>query len=84
MPEYVIVTIRSNTEEADFELPAKLPFGQWIDSLSYALRQNFYGLRLEGKQIRLYWRDVAIPLEATLEQCGVYDGSILMLVLEAM
>ena len=83
MPEYVIVTIRSGTEEADFELPAKLPFRQWADALIHALRQSFYGLRLEGKKIRLYWQDIAIPEEATLEQCGVYDGSVLILAVEA-
>lgn len=82
MPDTVIVTIRSGADEADFELPAKMPFGQWMESLVQALRQSFYGLRLEGKTIGLYWQERAIPKEATLEQCGIYDGSILMLRLE--
>lgn len=84
MPEYVMVTIRSGTDEADFELPAKIPFKQWKESLLHALRQTVHGLRVEGRQVSLYWQDVAIPPEATLEQCGVYDGSILMLAMETM
>lgn len=82
MPEYVIVTIRTGTEEADFELPGKIPFRQWRDALVHALRQSFYGLRLEGKTVGLHWQGRCIPEDATLEQCGVYDGSILMLQLE--
>jgi uncharacterized ubiquitin-like protein YukD len=82
MPDTVIVTIRSGRDEADFELPAKLPFGQWAESLGNTLRQSFYGIRLEGKTISLQWQNRTIPEEATLEQCGIYDGSILMLQLE--
>lgn len=84
MPDTVIVTIRNGGDEADFELPAKLPFGQWAEALGNTLRQSFYGIRLEGKAVRLYWQDRVIPDEATLEQCGVYDGSVLMLRLEVV
>lgn len=84
MPDTVIVTILSGGDEADFELPAKLPFQQWQDALAHALRQSFYGIRLEGKAVHLYWQDRVIPDEATLEQCGVYDGSVLMLRLEVV
>lgn len=82
MPDTVIVTIRSGADEADFELPAKIPLAQWTDSLTQSLRQGFYGLRLEGRQVCLYWQERAIPQEATLEQCGIYDGSVLLLRLE--
>ena len=83
MPNTVIVTIRGGADEADFELPAKIPLAQWSDSLEQSLRQSFYGLRLEGKRVCLCWQERVIPKEATLEQCGIYDGSILMLRLEA-
>ena len=82
MPDTVIVTLRYGAEEADFELPAKLPLLQWTDSLAAALRQSFYGIRLEGKNIALQWQNRSVPAEASLEQCGVYDGSILTLRLE--
>ena len=84
MPDTVIVTIRSGADEADFELPAKIPFAQWADSFAQALRQSLRGLRLEGKRVCLYWQERSIPAEATLEQCGVYDGSILTLRLEVV
>lgn len=83
MPDTVIVTVCSGTDQADFELPAKIPLAQWTDTLEQALRQSFYGLRLEGKRVYLCWQERIIPKEATLEQCGIYDGSILMLRLEA-
>ena len=82
MPDTVIITARYGTEEADFELPAKLPLLQWKDALTTVLRQSFYGIRLEGKMLSLYWQDIRIPEEATLEQCGIYDGSIITLRLE--
>lgn len=82
MPDTVIVTLRNGAEESDFELPAKLPFQQWSDALAAALRQSFYGIRLEGKVICLCWQGRVIPREATLAQCGIYDGSILELQLE--
>lgn len=82
MPDTVIVTIRSGGDEADFELPAKIPFGQWQDALAQTLRQSFYGIRLEGKTVSLLWQNRSVPEEATLEQCGIYDGSVLMLQLE--
>lgn len=82
MPDTVIVTLCLDGAQADFELPAKIPFGQWTDALAQALRQSFFGLRLEGKRIVLQWQNRPIPAEATLEQAGIYDGSILMLRLE--
>ena len=82
MPDTVIVTARYGIEEADFELPAKLPLLQWRDAFTAALRQGFYGIRLEGKILSLYWQDRLIPGEATLEQCGIYDGSVITLRLE--
>ena len=79
MPETVIITIRYGSEEADFELPSGVPFGQWKDALLHALRRSFCGIRLEGKSILLRWQGIAIPDEATMEHCGIYDGSILQL-----
>lgn len=84
MPDTVIVTIRLGVDEADFELPTKIPFGQWQEALGQTLRMNFHGLRLEGRRIWLQWQNRKIPVEATLEQCGVYDGSVLMLDLEVI
>ena len=79
MPDTVIVTIRYGADEADFELPAKVPFGQWKELLGQTLRMNFHGLRLDGKTVQLQWQNQKIPAEATLEQCGIYDGGILLL-----
>lgn len=79
MPDTVIVTIRYGAEEADFELPAKLPLGQWQDTLGPTLRLHFHNLRLEGRGIALKWQNRTIPAEATMENCGIYDGSILLL-----
>lgn len=79
MPDTVVLTIRYGAEEADFELPAKIPFGQWRDALGQTLRQHFRDLRLEGKNLGLAWQSRLIPSEATLEQCGIYDGSVLVL-----
>lgn len=82
MPETVIITIRYGSEEADFELPSRVPFGQWKEALLHALRRSFYGIRLEGKSIVLRWQGIPIPNEASMEHCGIYDGSILLLELK--
>ena len=84
MPETVIITIRYGNTEADFELPSRVPFGRWKESLAHALRRSFYGIRLEGKTICLHWQGIAIPDEATMEHCGIYDGSILLLELKGV
>lgn len=79
MPDTVIITIRYGEEEADFELPSGVAFGQWRESLIHALRRSFYGIRLEDRSIVLRWQGIPIPDSATPAQCGIYDGSILQL-----
>lgn len=77
MPDTVIITIIWNKKEADFELPAKQPVYSWIESLQEALKSVFYDIRTQGKALRLLWKGTAIPGEATLEECGIYDGEVL-------
>ena len=79
MPDTVIVTIRWNGEEADFELPLKQSESSFADSLKEAVKNSFYSARPEGKELVLLWNGTAIPAEASLEECGIFDGEILEL-----
>lgn len=88
MPDTVIVTIKygnkagenlSDSWEADFELPAKQPFKSWENALREALKNCFPGIRLEGKKLVLDFQKTVIPTDASLGECGIYDGAILEL-----
>lgn len=82
MPEMILVTIRWNGDERDFEIPSDRPFSQWEESLRSALRQGFPGILLSDRQIRLYCKDICIQENETLKQWGIWDGSRLQLVVE--
>jgi len=77
MPDTVILTLVWGTMESDFELPAKQPLTVWMESLKMALKSTFTGIRLEEKKVALVWKGIPIPKEATLEECGIFDGDIL-------
>ena len=77
MPDTVIVTIRWNGEEVDFELPAKLPLKTWMPSLALALKNSFHGIRLDEEKTRLFSNGVVLVPDATLEEYGIYDGEYL-------
>jgi len=79
MPDTVVVTINWNKESADFELPVKAPFEKWVDALKEAVKHSFYGIRVEDKEISLLFHGKAIPKDATLAECSIFDGEILVL-----
>lgn len=82
MPETVLVTICCGDRRGDFELPARLPLESWQGALMEATRDAFR-LRLEkGRKIRLMKDQLELRPGWTLEQCGIYDGSILHLTIE--
>ena len=82
MIETVIVTVEYDNQSADFELPSSVKIKDWILPLKSALRNSFYGIRLENKTIELYYKNKPLADEDTLFDCGIYDGSILVLALK--
>lgn len=84
MPETVLITIDYNGQNADFELPAKLPIKMWINSLHAAMKMSFRGIHLDGKSIFLSVSGKKLPLDATFEEYGIFDGRKLQLLLEEM
>lgn len=79
MPETVLVTIRWNGNESDFELPSFTPAGTWLSNLCETARLVFSGLQFQGKEVRILYDGKSLSPEDTLEQCGIYDGSTLEL-----
>ena len=63
--------------EEDFEVPAKVPIKSCEESLKSALRVQFPQMTLQGKKIRLKSAEGYLRPEYSLEQYGIYDGSIL-------
>ncbi len=82
MVETVILTIIYNDQSADFELPASVKIKDWIMPLKFALRNSFYGIRLENKTIGLYYQNKLLKNDESLLDYGIYDGSILVLALK--
>ena len=81
MPEMVIVTICCGGCRGDFELPARLPLKNWEAALLDAVRNRFAIFPQQGQTPRLMKDQIPIQPQWTLEQCGIYDGSILQLLL---
>lgn len=82
MPESVIVTLTWNGQEADFELPAKVPLRGFSEPLRQAMRRCFSGVPPQAR-LRLEVEGRALDDAATLEDYGIFDGSILKAVLTA-
>lgn len=82
MIETIILTITYESQSADFELPASVKIKDWVVPLKSALRNSFYGIRLENKTIELYYKNKSLSKEDTLFDCGIYDGSMLVLALK--
>lgn len=82
MIETVILTIEYDNQAADFELPASVKIKDWIVPLKSALRNSFYGIRLENKEIGLYYKNQPLGEDESLLDYGIYDGSILTLTLK--
>lgn len=82
MIETVIVTVEYDNQSADFELPAGVKIKDWILPLKSALRNSFYGIRLENKTIELYYKNQPLGEDESLLDYGIYDGSILVLALK--
>ena len=82
MIETVILTIEYDAQTADFELPASVKIRDWIIPLKSALRNSFYGIRLENKTIGLYYQNKLLKDDESLLDYGIYDGSVLVLTLE--
>ena len=82
MVETIVLTITYESQSADFELPAHVKIKDWINPLKSALRNSFYGIRLENKTIGLYYNNQLLTGEESLFDCGIYDGSVLVLALK--
>jgi len=82
MVETIILTIQYNDQAADFELPASVKIKDWITPLQSALRNSFYGIRLQNKKIQLYYENQLLREDESLLNYGIYDGSILVMVLQ--
>ena len=81
MPETVLVSIECGGRQADFELPARVPLKHVERALLEAVRSTLMIFPEPDTQPELRFRGIAISKEWTLEQCGVFDGSILQLIL---
>lgn len=79
MPEMVIVTVRWNGQDGDFEIPSMVPVQNWLPMFASAAKLEFRGITLQNREILLYSEGKRLVPECTLEQCGIYDGSILEL-----
>ena len=79
MPDTVIVTVRCGKFSGDFELPAQLPLKDWETALLEAAQAQFSLCLRPGSKLRLAAGQTTIQSHWTLEQCGIYDGSILNL-----
>lgn len=79
MPEMVIVTVRWNGQEEDFEIPSMVPVKIWLPMFAAAAKLKFQGILIQNREIQLYSESRRLIPECTLEQCGIYDGSILEL-----
>lgn len=80
MPETVLVTVCCGSCCGDFELPAQLPLENWEKALLDAVKKQFRILS-PGGNIRLMKGQVRIQPQWTLAQCGIFDGSILQLII---
>lgn len=79
MPEMVIVTVCWNGQEEDFEIPSMVPVQIWLPMFAAAAKLKFQGIMLQNRELQLYSEGRRLVSECTLEQCGLYDGSILEL-----
>lgn len=79
MPETVFVTLLWNGQEADMELPARVPLKGFAEPLKQALCLCFPGFSPGGRQLRLKTRDGFLSGDGTLEDYSVFDGEILEL-----
>lgn len=77
MPETVIVTLLWHGQEADFELPARVPLRSFAQPLWQAMRACFVGDPPPGGQLRLKNADGVLNEDETLEAYGIFDGAIL-------
>lgn len=83
MPESVIITLIWNGQEADFELPAKIPLRGFAEPLLRAMRRCFPGMPPQNVHLRLEGEDGVLDETATLEDHGIFEGAILEAVLTA-
>ena len=81
MPENVIVTLRFQGREADFELPAQIPLSAIAEPLKAAARLHFPGIMFQGKSILLRSAQGYLSPDRTLADYGIFDGALLELVL---
>ena len=79
MPETVIITLLWNGQEADMELPAKVPLKGFIEPLKQTLSVCFSGIMPTGKRLRLKTRENFLSDNDTLENYSIFDGEILEL-----
>jgi len=77
IPEMVIVTVRWNGQEEDFEIPSMVSVQNWLPMFKTAAKLKFQGITLQNREIQLYSAGRKLVPECTMEQCGIYDGSIL-------
>lgn len=75
MPETVIVTVKYQGQEYDFELPSQVTVENWSESLLMTARAVFDGFLIQGRKAQFTSGGVRIQEDCTLEQCGIYDGS---------
>lgn len=79
IPEMVIVTVRWNGQEEDFEIPSRVSVQIWLPMFATVAKLKFQGIMLQNRELQLYSEGRRLVPECTLEQCGIYDGSILEL-----
>ncbi len=77
MPDYVVVTVKYGERTADVELPAKVPFHRWKEALHSVCGKAFGGKCLEAVEVQLLYGGIVIGDNVTLEECCIFDGTIL-------
>lgn len=80
MPDTVVVTLIWKGQEADFELPAKVPLRGFTEPLWRAMGICFAGIPRHGGALRLKSEDGYLDENATLEDYGIFDGAVLQAV----
>ncbi len=81
MIDSVIVTIRTRDSRinVDMELPANMPVIKLRKLLRQALHERYQQYWFARDSISLTCNGLALDEEDTLEECGIWDGSLILI-----
>lgn len=79
MPENVIITLRYQGKETDFEIPSGVPVSLLEESLKRAMKLHFPGLMLQEKRLMLKSTEGYLLADKTLADYSIFDGAVLEL-----